>query len=103
MAYEYGNWENINDANGTRQSLVSAVTDAAFRVPAILSAQYFVQHGLETFFYQADYDTPLWPGSSLGNEDEMMSGGEPLGINEGLDSNFTKDTIRLWASFIHSR
>lgn len=52
IKYEYTNWQNIGNVNITRQSFLDAHADAAYKAPAILSANKFVKHNIRTFFYQ---------------------------------------------------
>ena len=108
IMYEYTDWAQKDNREAILKQFVDLITDAAFKAPAILSAQEFVAHKLDTYFYCFDYRGhskyfPDWLGVYHTAELRYVFG-KPLWLYSPSRENDTeilmsKKVIQLWTNF----
>lgn len=110
LIYQYTDWSNANDPYLIRQQFLDINTDAAFKAPAIQSADLFIKNGAPTYIYQLEaaprfffsFPIPAWSGIYHG-ADLSYTFGLPFLMHKNYttddDIKLTKDVMTLWSNF----
>ena len=110
VIFEYTDWTNETNPNVVRQKYMDVISDALFKAPAVRSAEVFVKHNIETYFYSFDHfvssDTPSWAGVFHGVDRIYVFGKPFLKYNKSateaeqdVEITFSIQIISKWSSF----